>query len=462
MQNRPNILIMIPHDLGDHLHCYGHKTVRSPNLDKMAAEGVKFTNCFTIAPECAPSRGGTYTGYYPHQNGLMGLPHFGWKITNEDTPHIAKRLMGIGYETYLFGFQHETYGSADEVGEHLGYCHVVGGENSVQQVCSHVNDFLNNEAEEIESPWFACAGFSHTHRPWPENKDFDPNSVEIPQYLLDTPVIREDMACFHQSIYDMDTAVGEVLNTLRRKNMGDNTLVIFITDHGIAFPKAKASFYDAGLNIAVIMWGLDINIPGGEDVLFSNIDIAPTLMELAGIDIPKDMPGRSLLPLLQGGQYKPRDAVYGALHYDVAYDPMHYVRTKEYKYIRSFAVSEEDAAGADKEVLTSFAGGHLIRVDDFDVLSSPTWQEMKDKVSTSRPCMEELYCLQDDPYETENLVDSTEHQETLQKMRDLMQKMMKETSSPLLNGHVQPNKKQRKMAKKYAAYDGEMYKKRGL
>ena len=92
---RPNILMFIPHDLGDHLHCYGHQSVRSPNLDRLAKTGVHFTNCFTTAPECTPSRSGLYTGLYTHQNGLMGLCHRGWEL-NGNTKHLAEYLWESG------------------------------------------------------------------------------------------------------------------------------------------------------------------------------------------------------------------------------------------------------------------------------------------------------------------------------------------------------------------------------
>ncbi|MFN2352806.1 MAG: sulfatase-like hydrolase/transferase, partial [Kiritimatiellia bacterium] len=200
MTKRPNILIMIPHDLGDYLNCYGHSSVKSPNLNRMAAEGVRFTNVFTTSPECTPSRGGFYSGYQPHQNGLMGLANFGWEY-NQETPHIAKRLRDSGYETYLFGFQHESHGTDEHVGATLGYKHVRrAGNYSVETVCANLNDFIENEAPNSKGPWFACAGFHHTHRNWPKNRDFDPATVEIPAYLPDTPVVREDMAQFHQSI----------------------------------------------------------------------------------------------------------------------------------------------------------------------------------------------------------------------------------------------------------------------
>jgi len=107
VSHRPNVIVFIPHDLGDHLGCYGHRTVKSPHIDQLASEGVRFSNNFTAAPECTPSRAGMLTGLYTHQNGLMGLCHRGWELY-PDALHLGQRLWQAGYETHLFGFQHET------------------------------------------------------------------------------------------------------------------------------------------------------------------------------------------------------------------------------------------------------------------------------------------------------------------------------------------------------------------
>lgn len=460
MNERPNILVMIPHDLGDHLNCYGHLSVRSPSLNRMAEEGIRFTNLFTTSPECSPSRSGFYTGFQPHQNGMMGLSSFGWRL-NADTPHLAKRLSNGGYETLLFGFQHEALHDPAEACEQLGYRQIrAQGNHDVTHVCSELAKFIRDESQSLNvdqdgRPWLACAGFHHVHRQWPENRDFNVDELEVPQYLDDTPITREEIAQLHQSIYDMDSAIGDVLNALRETGQKENTVVLFTTDHGIAFPGAKATFYDPGIKLAGILWGGGISCCREIDGLVSNLDFAPTFLAIAGIEPPTEMRGRSLAPLINGESYKEREAVYGSLFYDVAYDPMHYVRTKDYKYIRSFAVFERDKEDVEEGVMTTFAAGHLVRVDDFDVLTSPTWQEMKREMP--KPCREELYCLREDPLERNNVVDNIEYASILVKMRELMNRMMRETNSPLLDGHVAPTEEQKAVSKRYAC-DGELFK----
>jgi N-sulfoglucosamine sulfohydrolase len=436
--DRPNILILLPHDLGDFLGCYGHSTVRSPNIDQLAGKGVMFRKCFTTAPECTPSRSSLMTGLYTHQNGLMGLSNFGWSLK---VPHLAERLKDTGYRTHQFGFQHETHQPVETLG--YDHAHHDGG-NEADKVCANLCSFIKSQEAQSDQPWFACAGFRHVHRAWPRATRYRPEDVGVPDWLPDVLEVRKDLARFYQDIEDLDTAVGTVFQSLEQTGVDKKTLVIFTTDHGAAFPGAKATFYDPGIHVPLILhWagqsegGMVHNMP------ISNMDVAPTLLELAGSPLPKGLSGRSFLPLLQGRGYTPRDEVCGALYYDVAYDPMHYVRTESHKYIRSFVTDEDEAAGADPETLTTFAAGRWVRVDDFDVLTSPSWQELAPDGGSPRPPTEELYDLRTDPRERINLARRPEAQSVLTDMRKRLQIMMLETDSPLIEGHVPPPDKQR-------------------
>jgi arylsulfatase A-like enzyme len=175
------------------------------------------------------------------------------------------------------------------------------------------------------------------------------------------------------------------------------------------------------------------------------VDFTPTILECCGLPEPDGLAGRSFLPLVEGRDYTEREAVFGALFYDVSYDPMHYVRTRTHKYIRSFAVTPEEAAGADPGVLPVFTGGNWVRVDDLDVLSSPAWQSMA--CDCAKPPREELYDLAADPLEQHNLADDPASGSLLDEMRRAMEEMMERTSSPLRNGgHVPPTEVQREKA----------------
>lgn len=436
--DRPNILLFIPHDLGDHLHCCGHPSVRSPNLDRLAQTGVRFTNCFTTAPECTPSRAGLYTGQYVHQNGLVGLCHRGWEFA-PDTRHLAQRLWDAGYETCLFGHQHETFFSPARLGYNRLFAQKRG--DSGVAVAEEAADWLHNDAARLSRPWFACVGFLDTHRPWRPAKDFAPKDVDVPAYLPDLPEVRADLAELHQAVFDMDCAIGRVLDALEGSPLAARTLVVYTVDHGIPFPRAKSTFYDPGIRVPMIL-RLPGRFEGGteHDALLSNLDFTPTILDLCGVAVPDGLEGRSFLPLLQGRAYEERDAVFGALYYDAAYDPMHYVRTRTHKYIRSFAVTPEDATGAEPEVLCKFTEGEWIRAGDTDVQRSPTWLRLVERQAGPflRPPREELYDLRRDPLEMKNLAGNTRHTQPLADLRLKLHAMMERTRSPLLHGHVSP------------------------
>lgn len=450
MGKGPNVLMFVPHDLGDHLGCYGHRTVRSPRLDGLAAEGVRFTSYFTATPECTSSRASMMTGVYPHQNGLMGLANFGWAL-HPNVPHLARRLREHGYDTRLFGVQHET----DQPPEQLGYAHVhARKDRGAPAVCAELAEFLAREARQ-SGPWFACAGFTDVHRVWPAETVFKPDEIGVPGYLPDLPAIRADLARFHQAILTMDGAVGRALDALDAAGLAEDTIVIFTTDHGCGCPRAKATLYDPGIRIPLIARQRG-RIEGGRtlDCLAGNVDFTPTVLDCCGLPAAEGIEGRSLLPMIEGRDPGGREAVFGELLYDVSYDPMHYARTRTHKYIRSFGVTPEERAGADPAVLTNFAAGQWIRVDDFDVMSGATWMAMD--VDAPPPAPEELYDLAADPLEQRNLASEPGAARVLEAMRARLHGWMERTDSPLLHGHVPPPPKQVEASHKYRP-GGPMY-----
>lgn len=453
--NRPNVLIFMPHDLGDWISCYDHPTVTSPNLDRFASQGVQLANYFAAAPECTPSRGCMYTGLHCHQNGLMGLSNFGWSI-RPTVKHLATHLRDAGYRTHLFGIQHET----SQPPETLGYETATKPTRNVSDVCDDLADFFKAKGDAqsdagSDEPWFAQAAFFNTHRVWPKAVDNRPQDMAPPGWLPDTPAIREDLADFHDDITRMDTAIGRALDALDEAGLAENTIVIFTSDHGLPFPRAKATLYDPGLRIPMLIrWPAGFEGSRKLPELTSNVDLTPTLLELVGHDTSADFAGRSFAPLLRNQPYQERESVHATLYYDVAYDPMHMVRTKSHKYLRSFAVTDEDRAAADPRVLASHPKGIWVRVDDFDVLHNASARSLK--VDCSRPPAEELYDLEADPDELNNLADSPEAADVLADMRKRLDAWMHETDSPLLHGHVAPNEAQCKAAENYR-YGGPMY-----
>lgn len=414
--NRLNIMVIITHDTGRHLGCYG-RGAPSPNLDKLAEEGVKFTQAFCTAPQCSPSRASLLTGLMPHRHGLIGLAHRGFRL-NFEVKLLPKLLSQAGYSTFLFGLQHET--TWDKVAE-LGYQHVQRPDGlSCLKVTPLVLKFLESQPSQ---PIFAMVGFTETHRPFPK-ADTPLEQVLVPPFLPDAPEVRQDIADLNESVRRVDESVGQILAALKRSRLWDNTLLIFTTDHGIAFPGAKATLFDPGTEIALIMHGPD-EFSGGKTVeaMVSNADLMPTICELAGIESPSGLDGKSLLPLLRGETKQLHEKLFFELTYHAAYDPMRGVRTKQFKYIRSFSDRPFWLPPNVDNGLTK----DWYRKNRPEVFQMPRPKEM-------------LFDLSSDPMERRNLADEKAYENVLLKLRQELEHWMEESEDPIRHGHVFPPK----------------------
>ena len=411
-EKKPNILIIITHDTGRHLGCYG-SGVDTPNLNKLAEEGVIFTNFFCTAPQCSPSRASLLTGRYPHNNGLIGLTHRGFRL-NANELLLPNLLAQAGYSTYLFGFQHESPNPYS-----LGYQKIFKAKsNSCLDVTPLVIDFLENN--KLKKPFFMMIGFSETHRPFPQYEGPVDNIEGFP-YLPDVEDVRRDIASLNILVRRVDEKIGEILRSLDEADLRDDTLVVFTTDHGVAFPGAKATLFDPGIEISMIMRG-----PGGFEggrkieALLSNLDFAPTILDLCGIPIPTEMQGKSILPIIRGEAKRLHRQIFVEQTYHAAYDPIRGVRTDRYKYIRSFEkrpfwFPPNVDGGLSKEVARRFG-----------YFNKPRPPEM-------------LFDLESDPIERNNLVNDPEYTDILKRMRLLLEDWMRRTSDPLLKGYVPPH-----------------------
>jgi arylsulfatase A-like enzyme len=414
--NRPNIIQVTCHDLGRFLGCYGIETVRTPNLDLLAASGVRFERAFCTAPQCSPSRAALATGRFPHSNGVMGLTHgrFGWDLhPGEQT--IAELLGGGGYETHLFGLQHVSPHA-----ERLGFQHI-HREGFAADVAGEVAAFLRNDIEEPERPLYLEINLREPHRPYDQG-GVEPDAsagVTIPAYLPDTPASREEFAALQGAIHVADDAVGVILAALNATGLAETTLFLFTTDHGVAMPRAKCTLYDPGIGVALMVRGPGAALSPGAvvDPLISNVDVLPTLLAAAGVSLPDNLQGRSFLPLLQGKGYEPRAEIFAEKTYHSYYDPMRGIRTERHKYIRNFS------------------SAFLVEVPG-DVQRGPIYRtELQRYVSATHPAVE-LYDLSADPFEQHNLAGDPEAAPVERELDDRLWRWMEETGDPLLKGPV--------------------------
>lgn len=418
----PNVVVLHSHDTGRHVAPYGH-AVPTPNLDAFADESLQFRRAHSPAPTCSPSRAALTTGLAPHASGMTGLVNRGWTM---DCPerHLANRLREAGYDTVLAGFQHE-HGGPDADRE-LGYRTVPtadtaggdgdGGASSDRETAAAAAEYVRDARE----PFFLSATFFDTHRPFPApgEHDVDPADVQAFDPLPDVPATRADVAGFHASAAALDDRIGRVLDALESEHLLDETLVVYTTDHGPAFPGMKCTLSDAGTGVALLARFPDG--PRGETVdgLVSHTDFVPTLVEYLGLDVTDDWQGESWLDAAEDpSEFDGRDAVYGEVTYHAAYEPMRSVRTDRYRYVRRF---------------DDYPTTVLPNIDD-----GPAKRFLLDHGlgEQERP-REALYDCYHDPGERDNLVEDPAYADVRDDLRGRLDEWLRETADPLLDGPV--------------------------
>ncbi len=412
-----NLVLIDCHDLGRHLGCYGQPTVTSPNLDALAAKGVRFANSFCTAPQCSPSRAALYTGRYGHANGMFGLAHepFNWRL-HADEVYLPRYLQQAGYATWLVGGQHVTDPGTDAI-KQLGFDAVRTTRNA-RQIVAEVRAFLE---QPHERPFFLNIGFYETHRDETGGfKDVPPDAekgVQVPPYLPDTPEARREVAELQGTVKWLDAAVGDIFTSLQTLGYLQNTWLIFTTDHGIAMPRAKCTMYDPGIETALIMYAESLGLNGGRLIneLISHVDLVPTLLEALGIPAPLNLHGQSYFALLQGKPHTPRDYVYASKTYHTAYEPQRAIRTDRHKLILNLEVD-------------------IINVPA-DIQHSAIYPQMIHELTQERPPVE-LYDLAADPQERHNLADDPAYAAVKQMLLAALHQWMHNTGDPLLNGPV--------------------------
>ncbi|WP_254862325.1 sulfatase family protein [Halovivax gelatinilyticus] len=432
--SKPNVLLIHCHDLGRYLGCYG-VDIETPNIDDLAASGALFEKHFVTAPQCSPSRGSLMTGCYPHVNGLMGLAHGSWELN--DSERILPQYLGEeGYETHLFGLQHISQDT-----DRLGYDHVhsegnlypgvspaVHQANRARNVADVVTTFLEKRA--FDAPFFASVGFFELHRVEEENGRYgfesdhydadDPDDVRPLSYLPDRRGIRQDLGEMHGMIYAVDDAIGTVRECLQSTGLDEGTLVIFTTEHGIAFPRAKGMCYNPGLEGALLVSHPDLVEPGSRyDELVSNVDVLPTILDLVDVPVPDGVNGRSIAPLLTGDSYDPRDEIFAEMTWHDMYNPTRAIRTDRYKYIRNF--------------------WHLPKVYlTRDIFASEAGREVRETYNVPPRRYEELYDLREGPTEHDNVANEPRYRDKRDELAARLHEWMVETNDPLLDGPVPP------------------------
>ena len=423
----PNVIIYASHDTGRHISPYGVTTVHTPNAARVAREGVLFRNAFATAPSCSASRSSLFTGRYPHSAGLSGLARAstGFTLTG-DSVHLANHLKQRNYRTALFGLAHEATGG-DSPAAHLDALAFDYRNHGYLPARDLVDDFERWVTHRDPSaPFYAQICPAETHRDF-RIGDARPDrslGVAVPPYLKPSGPLGEDLAWFQGSIRNWDAGLGRILAIIDGKLAGD-TLLIVTTDHGIPYPRAKASLFDAGLEIMLLLrYPAVLKAGAARDELISNVDIVPAILDAVGDGAEGGLQGRSFWPLLTAAKYRERDRVFAERTFHTSYDPVRSVRTSRYKYIRNFESVRPDwyySEGVERH-RTIRGVKHSARI-------------MRESDPRNRP-WEELYDLESDPWEMENLAGRGEYDETRQELARALVRWMRTTDDPLLQGPI--------------------------
>ena len=408
--DRPNILFLLSDDHSyPFLSCYGDTNVKTPVIDKLAAEGMKFHRFFTAAPQCVPSRASLMTGRSPV---AARMTRFSSPLPRDEITFPELLREKAGYFTGICGRTYHLDGNGAQILTDLGlrtFSNRVDfletGKGEV--VAPRVAYFL--EQRPTDRPFFLWVGFNNPHHPWNEMTDRpDPASLKLPPHWPDLPGMREQLADYCGEVNRVDAQVKAVLDVLAQKGLLDSTLIVFCGDNGLALPHGKGSLYDPGCNVPlVVRWPGHVKAGGDSRVLLSGEDLAPTLLAAAGLTKTEKMSGLSFLPLLTGGDYTPRKHVFtergphGSAPVAVdmtnnGYDLSRAVRSERYKFIYNctpwipYAPVDSAGGAAWTQIKAAQAEGKLAAGVSATYFTTP------------RPVYE-LYDLDADPSELNNL-----------------------------------------------------------
>ncbi len=419
----PNIVLLLGDDHGIlDAGCYGNTICRTPNMDRLAREGLRFTHAFTSAAMCTPTRSMLYTGLFPHRNGA-DRNH---SAISDGVNTMPLYLQPLGYRVALVGKRHIKPQEAFPF-EYLA------PNNAPARA---VDRFLSDVGRE---PFCLMVCSNDPHAPYKVPKpgrEHDPEKIELPPYLVDTPQTRATMDRYYASVEALDDQLGTYLDLLEKHDLAEDTLFIYTSDNGIGFPFGKWTLYDAGLNMPFIArWPGHIDAGATAAAMIQFVDVLPTCIDLAGGTPPNGLDGRSFLPVLLGKKRRHRDVIFGA-HTNLGIIsgseyPIRCIRTRTHKYIVNL-----NHEGRFENVLTQGR-------ETADRTPDPVWLSWLDKAEADltaavrvrlyqhRPARE-LYDLRTDPFELDNMADDPSNRKRVNNMHRRLRQWMAQQNDPLL------------------------------
>lgn len=408
------VVFITADDLGwRDLSSYGLTSIATPNIDRLVAEGVAFSHCFDVVSTCSSSRATYVTGQYPHTHGVMGLVHRHPDLSlPTEHPTIIRSMEAAGFDIAIQGKWHLAHGVWAEA---FGYGQYLT--TDIDQVIRRSDEAIAFLDQVGDAPFFLELNYMQPHRdttgeyPQQDGYPVDEAIAVPPDWwgLPDWPEIRAEIAGYLSRLLWMDDLIGQVLDHLDAIGLAEDTLVVFISDNGPAFPGCKTTLYDRGTGTPLMFrWPAGLT-PAWHDHLVPSVDLAPTLNDLLGLEPLDSFQGRSIAPLLRGEDWTPYEAVFSEMeHHAGDAKPCRAARTTRWKYVRHLSDAPYGQGGGNGDWRDRLA-------EEPD----QTWDEP--------PPPEQLFDLEADPLERTNLAEDAEHADVLADMRARLQAWADET-----------------------------------
>jgi uncharacterized sulfatase len=406
-----NVVWIVGEDMGPELGCYGDPQAITPNMDRLAREGARFTRCFTHAPVCAPSRHGLITGQYPIKTGAH---HMRSTLINPPVT-FTKLLRDAGYFVAWPGKTDFNF----------------------KQPASFADSTENwwKKDAPLKEPFFAYANFTQSHESQVRNDNnkypantkrltaaqrHDPAKMDLPPFWPDAPEVREEVARYYDLCTSVDYDVGDILAWLDKQGVADHTVVIFFGDHGRGMPRYKRWVYDTGTHVPLLVrWPGQLKPGSVREELVGFVDLPATTLSLAGVKVPENFDGQVFL----GPNAAPaRKYVYAARDYmDETFDRIRSVRDKRWQYVRNFA-----AELSHSQIISYMEIGKTMQVWRKWFAEGRLSEAQRQFFAPTKP-NEELYDTESDPYELKNVATNPENSARLEELRGALDEWLKKT-----------------------------------
>lgn len=435
----PNILLIASEDHGQDLGAYGNQVVTTPHIDSLAENGVMFLNAYTTYSVCSPSRGSILTGLYPHQNGQIGLATHGFEMYRA-FENIPSYLKGKGYRTGCLGKLHVNPESAfpfdfHEI-ENSNFAKEKMGDYAIE-----ASEFIKSGGEQ---PFFLMVNFPDAHFPLLRKVEGLPTKEVLEKDVLstlpfvgaNTERLRALTADYYSQINRLDESIGMLLDSLRATGKADNTLIIYLSDHGAQFSRGKTTNYEAGLKIPMIMtWPERLTRSKViSDQMVSVIDIFPTILDAVSAQSQVELPGKSLIKIANeqqtGHEYIFAGGLIGTAKY---FYPKRSVRGKKYKLIHNLFNGEPDPyfpVYTDHIYPTVLSGTSREEIASLSVELKEVYDRWEN------PPAFELYDLENDPGEFNNLANDPHYHKELERLKGILNHWRVDTRDPFIDSVI--------------------------